>query len=133
MNPAPRDSVAVAVEIQRRDFLFERLASRENEVFALILLNAQHRLIEYVELFTGTVHAVTAPTREVVRMAMHHNASAVIIAHNHPSGDPEPSLSDIGLTRRLRAALALVEVQLLDHFIVGQTVTSFVMRGLSLS
>ena len=112
-------------------FLLARLADRQSEVFAVILLDAGHGLIEYQELFNGTIDAISVYNREVVKAALTYNAKGVIAVHNHPSGCSEPSLADIGLTRRLRVALATVEIRLVDHFIVGKTVTSFERRGIS--
>lgn len=112
-------------------FLNLRLRRREREVFAVLLLDSQHRVIEYEELFFGTIDGTSVHPREVVRAALRRNAAAVIVAHNHPSGVAEPSQADIRITERLRAALALVDVRLLDHFVVGDVdVTSLAERGL---
>lgn len=112
-------------------FLLARLSARETEVFAVILLDAGHGLISYQELFNGTVDTTTVHVREVVKAALKDNAVGVIAVHNHPSGCADPSLADIGLTRRLRTALATVDIRLVDHLIVGKTVTSFEKRGIS--
>jgi DNA repair protein RadC len=114
-----------------RDYLRLSLASRPHEVFVVLLLDAQHRVIACEELFRGTLTQTSVYPREVVKCALRHNAAAAIFAHNHPSGVAEPSQADEILTRSLKAALALVDVQVLDHFIVaGSAVTSFAERGL---
>ena len=114
-----------------RDYLRLALAGREHEVFVALLLDAHHRVTASVELFRGTLTQTSVYPREVVKCALRHNAAAVIFAHNHPSGVAEPSHADEILTRSLKAALALVEIQVLDHFIVAGTRTmSFAERGL---
>jgi DNA repair protein RadC len=104
-----------------RGYFQGKLAGLEREVFAAAFLDTRHRLIEYAELFQGTVDGAEVHPREVVRLALVHNAAAVIVAHNHPSGDVEPSAADRAVTIRLKQALALVDVRLLDHVIVGGT------------
>ena len=101
------------------DFFRDKLGSREREVFVAAMLDTRHRLIEYVELFFGTVDGAEVHPREVVKQALRQNAAAVIVAHNHPSGETEPSAADRAVTARLKQALALVDVRLLDHVIVG--------------
>jgi DNA repair protein RadC len=114
-----------------RDYLRLALAGREQEVFVVLLLDAQHRVIACEELFHGTLTQTSVYPREVVKCALKHNAAAVIFAHNHPSGVAEPSHADEILTRSLKAALALVDVQVLDHFVVaGSRTMSFAERGL---
>ena len=114
-----------------RDYLRLALAGREQEVFMVLLLDAQHRVIASEELFRGTLTQTSVYPREVVKCALKHNAAAVIFAHNHPSGVAEPSHADEILTRSLKTALALVDIQVLDHFIVAGTRTlSFAERGL---
>ena len=114
-----------------RDYLRLALAGREQEVFVVLLLDAQHRVIATEELFRGTLTQTSVYPREVVKCALRHNAAAMIFAHNHPSGVAEPSHADEILTRSLKSALALVDVQVLDHFIVAGTRTmSFAERGL---
>ena len=114
-----------------RDYLRLALGGREQEVFVVLLLDAQHRVIATEELFRGTLTQTSVYPREVVKCALRHNAAAVIFAHNHPSGVAEPSHADEILTRSLKSALALVDVQVLDHFIVAGTRTmSFAERGL---
>lgn len=113
------------------DFFSDRLASREREAFAAVILDTRHRLIEHVELFFGTIDGAEVHPREVFRQAMRCNASAIIVAHNHPSGSTEPSAADRAVTARLKQALALVDVRLLDHMIVGgATTTSLASMGL---
>src|SRR5712692_7418617 len=113
-----------------RDYLRLALAGREQEVFVVLLLDAQHRVIASEELFRGTLTQTSVYPREVVKCALKHNAAA-IFAHNHPSGVAEPSHADEILTRSLKAALALVDIQVLDHFIVaGSRTMSFAERGL---
>jgi len=113
------------------DYLRLTLAGRDHEVFVAILLDAQHRVIACEELFRGTLTQTSVYPREVVKCALRHNAAAVILAHNHPSGVAEPSQADELLTRSLRSALALVDVQVLDHFVVASDrTTSFAERGL---
>lgn len=114
-----------------RDLLKLRLAGLPHEVFVCLQLDAQHRVITYEELFRGTLTQTSVYPREVVKAALRANAAAVIFAHNHPSGVAEPSHADEILTRSLKSALALVDVQVLDHFIVAGTSTmSFAERGL---
>ncbi len=114
-----------------RDFLRVQLASLDHEVFGVLFLDTAHHLLAWEPLFRGSLAQTTVYPREVVRRAMALNASAVILAHNHPSGLAEPSRSDEVLTRRLAEALALVDVRVLDHFVVGgKQITSFAERGL---
>ena len=114
-----------------RDYLRLALAGRPHEVFVVLLLDAQHRVIACEELFRGTLTQTSVYPREVVKCALRHNAAAVIFAHNHPSGIAEPSHADEILTRSLKSALALVDIQVLDHFVVaGSGTTSFAERGL---
>ena len=115
-----------------RDFLRLRLAERPHEVFMVLLMDVQHRLLADVELFRGTLTQTSVYPREVVKLALSHNAAAVIFAHNHPSGVPEPSQADIHLTNALRQALSLVDVRTIDHIVVGGNASpvSFAERGL---
>ena len=115
-----------------RDWLRLKLATRQNEVFMALWLDAQNRLIKSDELFSGTLTQTSVYPREVVKAALANNAAAVILAHNHPSGIAEPSAADEMLTQNLKAALALVDVKVLDHFIVAGTGVplSFAERGL---
>ncbi len=114
-----------------RDYLRLLLGGRTQEVFMVIFLDAQHRVLASEELFQGTLTQTSVYPREVVKRALHHNAAAVILAHNHPSGVAEPSQSDRLLTDALKQALALVDVRVLDHFIVaGTACLSFAERGM---
>ncbi len=113
-----------------RDFLRFKLGGYEREVFSVMLLDSQHKLIDYRELFFGTINAASVYPREVVKLALLENAAAVIFAHNHPSGTAEPSQADIAITKRLKDALALIDVSVLDHIIVGETTSSFAEKGL---
>ncbi|HGM6158442.1 TPA: DNA repair protein RadC [Pseudomonas aeruginosa] len=114
-----------------KEYLRTKLAGFEHEVFAVLFLDTRHRLIEYAEMFRGTIDSASVYPREVVKEALRLNAAAVIVSHNHPSGNPEPSGADRALTQQLTQALALVDVRVLDHVIVaGHTTTSFAERGL---
>lgn len=115
-----------------KDYLRLRLAHLPHEVFVILLLDSQNRLMESVELFRGTLTQTSVYPREVVKLALLRNAAAVVFAHNHPSGVNEPSMADEQLTRGLKAALALVDVKVLDHFIVAgsESPLSFAERGL---
>ena len=114
-----------------REFLTMKLGSLEHETFALLLLDTRHRLIDYVELFRGTIDKASVHPREVVKLALARNAAALVLAHPHPSGAAEPSQADELITRRLKEALALVDIRLLDHVIVaGGDALSFSERGL---
>ncbi|RDE19150.1 JAB domain-containing protein [Motiliproteus coralliicola] len=116
---------------QTMAFLRRHLRDRQREVFALMLLDNQHQLLHYDELFEGTLDAAAVYPREVVKLALQHNAAAVILAHNHPSGIAEPSLADQQITERLKNALALVDIRVLDHLVVGEgRPVSFAERGL---
>ncbi len=114
-----------------RDLLKLKLAGLPHEVFVCIYLDAQHRVISLEEMFRGTLTQTSVYPREVVKAALRANAAAVIFAHNHPSGIAQPSQSDELLTRNLKDALSLVEIKVLDHFIVaGTSALSFAERGL---
>jgi len=112
-------------------FLRLRLAARKNEVFGCLYLDNRHRIIEVSELFQGTIDGASVHPRVVVQQALELNVAAIIFFHNHPSGIAEPSHADEAITRRLKEALALVDVRVLDHFVVtaGESV-SFAQRGL---
>lgn len=123
-------SVLTAPETTRA-FLMTQLRDRSYEVFCCLYLDNRHRLISFEELFRGTIDGASVHPREVVKQALSHNAAAVIFSHNHPSGIAEPSHADELITRRLKDALALVDIRVLDHFIVGDgTCMSFAERGL---
>jgi DNA repair protein RadC len=125
----PGKSFTDPVEVS--NFLRLQLADRKNEIFGALFLDTRHRLILMEELFYGTVDGTTVHPRIVVQKALECNASALVVFHNHPSGVAEPSNDDSAITRRLREALALVDIRLLDHFVVGaDEVVSFATRGL---
>jgi DNA repair protein RadC len=114
-----------------RDFLSAQLRDLEHEVFCCLYLDKRHRLIRFEELFRGTIDGASVHPREIVKLALQRNSAAVIIAHNHPSGVAEPSHADELITQRVREALALVDIRLLDHIIVGDGATvSLAERGL---
>jgi len=116
---------------QVRDYLCLRLGGLTREVFVVLFLDAQNRIVCTEEMFSGTLTQTSVYPREVVKRALHHNAASVIFAHNHPSGLAQQSQADELLTQQLKQALALVDVRVLDHFIVaGNTTLSFVERGL---
>lgn len=114
-----------------RDYLRLLLGDRPHEVFAVVFLDAQHRVIETLEMFRGTLTQTSVYPREVVIEALARNAASVILCHNHPSGHAEPSRADVALTQTLKSALTLVDVRVLDHFIVTRSaVVSLAERGL---
>ena len=116
---------------QCHDYLKSRLRAYPYEVFACIFLDNRHRIICFEELFRGTIDGASVHPREVIRRGLYHNAAAIIFAHNHPSGVAEPSQADQSITRRLISALALVDIRVLDHVIIGDNDTvSFAERGL---
>ena len=113
-----------------RDYLMRQLADRAYEVFAILLLDSQHRVIQFVELFRGTIDSASVYPRDVVSLVLEKKAAAVIICHNHPSGVAEPSQADRRITERLKCALATIDVSLLDHMVVGdREIVSFAERG----
>ena len=150
LGPAKRAEVAAVLELARRAVLqqltqrpvFEtpaqvkhyaqlQLGAHAHEVFAVLFLDAQHHLLRFEEMFRGTLTQTSVYPREVVKRALELNASALIFAHNHPSGVAEPSRADEHLTQTLKSALALVDVRVLDHLVVGRgAVISFAERGL---
>ena len=150
LGPAKRAEVAAVVEMARRamaqqlqaapvfdtpqkvkDYVSLQLGARVQEVFAVLFLDSQHRLLRLEEMFHGTLAQTSVYPREVVRRALELNAGAVILAHNHPSGLAEPSRADELLTQALKAALQLVDVRVLDHLVIGRAgVVSFAERGL---
>jgi len=150
LGPAKRAELSAVIELARRslqqrladrpafdspgavrDYLRLHLGPRDHEVFAVLFLDAQHRLLQFDEMFRGTLTQTSVYPREVVRRALALNAAAVILAHNHPSGVAEPSRADEFLTQSLKSALQLVDVRVLDHMVVGRAgVVSFAERGL---
>ena len=126
-----RERAALDTPQAVQHYLQLQLAARAHEVFAVLFLDSQHRLIALEELFRGTLTQTSVYPREVVLRALHHQASAVVLAHNHPSGSTAPSRADEALTQNLKAALALVDVRVLDHVVVGRAgCVSFAERGL---
>lgn len=122
---------AIASPAESQAYLSTALAGRDSEVFAVLFLDNRHRVIAFEEMFHGTVDNTTVYPREVAKRALTLNAAAVILAHNHPSGVPEPSDADRLITRRLRDALELIDVRLLDHFVIGHgSVVSLASRGM---
>ncbi len=114
-----------------RNYLKARLRAYQHEVFACLFLDNRHRVICFEELFSGTIDGASVHPREVVKRALFHNAAALILAHNHPSGVAEPSRADQNITQRLKEALALVDIRILDHFVIGDSEpVSFAERGL---
>ncbi|MBK6863945.1 MAG: DNA repair protein RadC [Ideonella sp.] len=150
LGPAKRAELAAVLELARRsmagglrqrqlfdsparvkEYLRIELGVHEHEVFAVLFLDAQHQLIEMEVMFRGTLTQTSVYPREVVKRALGRNAAAVAFAHNHPSGAAEPSRADEFLTQTLKSALALVDIRVLDHFVVGRSdVVSFAERGL---
>jgi DNA repair protein RadC len=118
---SPADTIA---------YLHSRLRDRQHEVFACVMLDNRNRVIEYREMFRGTIDGASVYPREIVKQALADNAASVILAHNHPSGIAEPSQADIRITERLQKALALVDIRVLDHVIVGDDILCFSERGL---
>lgn len=103
------------------DYLKAKIGHLEHEVFAAIFLDTKHKIIAFEELFQGTIDQASVYPREIAKQALHHNAAAIIFAHNHPSGNTEPSMSDISLTERLVAVMDLIGVKALDHIVVSGT------------
>jgi len=112
-----------------KNYLQSRLQHYPFEVFSCLFLDNKHRVIEYEELFRGTIDSASVHPREVIRRVLHHNAAAIVLAHNHPSGVVEPSQSDHVITNKLKEALELIDVRVLDHLIIGDEVLSFAERG----
>lgn len=114
-----------------RNHLVLALATKPHEVFAVMFLDSQHRLIAFEEMFRGTLTQTSVHPREVAVRSLHHQAAAVVLAHNHPSGSPQPSTADEVLTKTLKTTLALVDVRVLDHFVVaGLNTTSMAELGM---
>jgi DNA repair protein RadC len=115
-----RQTPILATPADTRHFLLEQLRDRHYEVFCCLFLDNRHRLLGFEEIFRGTIDGANVYSREIVRQTLLYNAASVIVAHNHPSGSIEPSLADEGVTRRLRESLSLIQVRLVDHFVVGE-------------
>ena len=112
-----------------KEYLKLKLGAHDREVFAVMFLDNQHQLISFEELFFGTIDAASIYPREVLKAALNHNATAVVFAHNHPSGIAEPSQADRRITQRLVDALKLVDIRVLDHIVVGENCVSFAEKG----
>ncbi|MGU9977686.1 MAG: RadC family protein [Candidatus Oxydemutatoraceae bacterium WSBS_2016_MAG_OTU14] len=113
-----------------REYLSLRLRKKKEEVFSCLFLDSKRSLIAYEEMFVGSINSINIHPRTIIKRALHFNAAAVIVAHNHPSGCSEPSHSDKQMTQELKHSLGMVDVCLLDHFVIGDTVTSFVEEDL---
>ncbi|MFT5276574.1 MAG: DNA repair protein RadC [Glaciecola sp.] len=112
-------------------YLLAELRDKPHEVFSMLLLDSQHQLIAFRQMFKGTINSAAVYPRELVKQALEDNAAAVILAHNHPSGIAEPSQADIQITERIKRAMELIDVRVLDHFVIGDgTAVSFAQRGL---
>jgi DNA repair protein RadC len=131
MSETLRAGPSLASPRATRDFLSAQLRDLEHEVFCCLYLDKRHRLIHFQELFRGTIDGASVHPREIVKLALQRNCAALIIAHNHPSGIAEPSQADELITHRVKEALALVDIRLLDHIIIGDGVSvSLAERGL---
>ena len=130
LNRRFRRGKAITSPNDSKEYLQVQLGHLEHEVFAILWLDSRHRILAFETLFRGTIDGASVHPREVVKSALHHGAAACILAHDHPSGDSSPSEADKRITARLREALALVEVRVLDHIIVGETCTSMAELGL---
>ena len=124
------DSPSLTSPQASKDYVKLQLSRYEHEVFACLWMDNRNRVINFNKLFRGTIDGASVYPREVVKAALKHNAAAVIFAHNHPSGVAEPSHADEQITKRLKDALALIDVRVLDHLVVGEEVISFAERGL---
>lgn len=125
-----RETDPLCSPAQTRQYLQMELRNEKAEVFACLFMDNRNRVISFDRLFNGTIDGASVYPREVVRAAIKHNAAAVIFAHNHPSGVAEPSQADEQITKRLKEALALIDVRVLDHMVIGDEVVSFAERGL---
>lgn len=124
------ESPALTSPQASKDYVKLQLSRYEHEVFACLWLDNRNRVINFNKLFRGTIDGASVYPREVVKAALMHNAAAVIFAHNHPSGVAEPSHADEQITKRLKDALALIDVRVLDHLVVGEDVISFAEKGI---
>ncbi|TDJ42314.1 MAG: JAB domain-containing protein [Gammaproteobacteria bacterium] len=126
-----RPGVTIGSPADSRELLMASLRDRPHEVFCCLFMDNRHRVLAFDELFRGTIDAAAVYPREIVKQALGRNAAAVILAHNHPSGNAEPSQSDQLITRRIRDALELVDIRLLDHFVIGDNCcVSLASRGM---
>jgi DNA repair protein RadC len=143
--PAPKKSIFSAarqlcgIQLRRgtrinssdlaKEAIGNKLSGHQCEIFACLFLDSQHRVLAFKEMFRGTVNCTTVHPREIIKEALRQNAAAVILAHNHPSGEVEPSSRDIDLTKKLKEILTIVDVQVLDHLVVGNTILSMADSG----
>lgn len=128
-----KEVVQLTSPIKVKNYLFLQLAGLESEQFCMVFLDNQHQLLAFETIFWGTIDGAAVYPREIVKRTLAHNASAVFLVHNHPSGVSEPSAADERITERVKSALELIDVRVLDHFVVGNSVnsiTSFAERGL---
>ena len=130
LNRRFRRGKALTSPNHSKDYLQVQLGPLEHEVFAILWLDNRNQILEFETLFRGTIDGASVHPREVVKAALQHGAAACILAHNHPSGISDPSEADKRITTRLRDALSLIEVRVLDHVIIGQTCTSLAELGL---
>ncbi len=131
LGEALQRGVALESPLQAKSYLLACLRDKPHEIFCCLYLDNRHRVLAFEEMFSGTLSGASVYPREVVKAALKINAAAVIFAHNHPSGVAEPSQADEALTRRLKEALALVDIRVLDHLVIGDgEVVSFCDRGL---
>ena len=130
LNKRIKHDDAICSPEKTRQYLRLQLAEEESEVFCYLFLDNRKRVIEFKRMFHGTIDGASVYPREVVREAISQNAAAIIFAHNHPSGVAEPSHADEQITKRLKDALALIDVRVLDHIVVGDECVSFAERGL---
>ena len=129
-STAPKRGQTLNDPQQVRQWLRTELRDRDREIFACAFLDSRHRLIQFEELFAGGLDGAEVYPRVLLKQALHHASAAVVLVHNHPSGHPEPSAADHAVTQRLKQALALIDIRVLDHFIVaGNQITSFAERG----
>ncbi len=124
------DGYAIRSPSDTEAYLQTMLGDAEHEIFSILFLDNRHKVIRYQEMFRGTIDGCSVYPREVVKQALALNSAAIILAHNHPSKVSEPSQADERITRRLKSALELVDIRVLDHLIIGSTVTSMASRGL---
>jgi DNA repair protein RadC len=125
------ERVGLTSASQGKDYVYDYMRGFEHEVFCCLFLDSQHQVIEMVEMFQGTINQAPVFPREIAKAALKHNAAAVILAHNHPSGVAEPSRADRDITETIAEAMTLLDVRVLDHFVVGDhTVYSFAEHGL---
>lgn len=124
-----REKITLNCVEETRKYLMFKLSCQEQETFSVMLLDSQHRLIAYKELFSGTIDTAPIYPRQILKTSLQYNAAAVILAHNHPSGITKPSQSDLHITGRIKDILELVDIKVLDHIIVGEDAYSFAENG----